>query len=462
LSRENFPKQLIPVMGGELSLFQMTLVRLSSISGVAPPIIVCNESHRFMVAAQMHAVNVASSVVILEPEGRNTCPAAAVAALEVSKDGSDSAMLIMPADHLIRELAPFAPAIETGGELASEGRIVTFGIVPDRPETGYGYIKKGQHLPVACSGSGPACEAFLAGGFTEKPDYSRACSYVSSGAYFWNSGIFMFRPSVFLKELEQFCPAILESCRSAHTNARRDLDFVRLDDQSFLGCPGNSIDYAVMEKTSLAAVVPLDVGWSDVGSWHSLYEVQEKDEHGNVLKGDVFVDDVRNCYIHSDGRLIAAVGIEDQIIVETKDAVLVTAGDRSQDVKLVVQRLKAASRDEVLTHPKTYRPWGSYENIDTGDRFQVRRLTVNPGASFSSEMHYHRVEHWIVVKGMARITKGDEVFQLNEDQSTHIPCGTKHRLDNPGKIPLELIEIQSGSYLGEDDILRFEDRYGRA
>jgi mannose-1-phosphate guanylyltransferase/mannose-6-phosphate isomerase len=329
--------------------------------------------------------------------------------------------------------------------------------VPDRPETGYGYIRKGENVPGHSDGG--AC---LVREFFEKPDYEKARSYVDSKEYFWNSGMFMFRASVFLKELERLSPEILDACRESYEKATRDLDFTRLDDGSFSSCPNISVDYAVMEKTPRAVVIPLSVGWSDVGSWLSLHEVCEKDECGNAVTGDVLLEDVRNCYIHSENRLVAALGIQNQIIIETKDAVLVSSIERSQDVKLIVARLKEQMREEAYSHSKVYRPWGSYESIDIGERFQVKRITVNPGASLSLQMHYHRTEHWVVVRGTARITRGDQVSLLHEDQSTYIPWGTLHRLENPGKIPLELIEVQSGSYLGEDDISRFDDRYGRA
>jgi mannose-1-phosphate guanylyltransferase / mannose-6-phosphate isomerase len=461
LSREFFPKQLMPIMGGEFSLFQKTLLRIAEIPEMAPPIVICNESHRFMIAAQIQSIDMSQSAIILEPVGRNTCPAITVAALEASKDGSDPVLLIIPADHLIDNGELFASAVQAGKDLASEGSIITFGIVPDRPETGYGYIKRGQCV----AGSPPDADlenrAFAVCEFTEKPEYEKACSYVASKEYFWNSGMFMFQPSVYLQELAAFSPQILTVCREAYDKSRRDLDFIRLEEKSFSSCPNISVDYAVLEKTSRAAVIPVDVGWSDVGSWLSLHDACCKDENRNVVNGDVILEDVRNCYIHSEDRLIAALGIENQIIVETKDAILVSAIDRSQDVKLIVNRLKKEMRDEAVTHSRTYRPWGSYENIDTGDRFKVKRITVNPGASLSLQMHYHRAEHWIVVRGTARIVKGEEVFLLNEDQSTYIPWGTQHRLENPGKIPLELVEVQSGSYLGEDDICRFDDIYGR-
>ena len=456
LSREYLPKQLMPLLGGEHSLFQKTLLRLLKIAGTAPPIIVCNESHRFMAAAQVQALNMTYSDIILEPVGRNTCPAITVGALAAMKNGEDPDLLVLPADHLIREDGLFAPAVQQGTELTSDGKIITFGIVPDRPETGYGYIRKGQSVPGQSNAN-----AWLVREFIEKPDYEKACSYVDSKEYLWNSGMFMFRASVFLEGLGRLAPEILAACRDSYEKARRDLDFIRLEESAFASCPNISLDYAVMEKTPHAVVIPLTVGWSDVGSWLSLHEVCAKDECSNVVTGDVLLEDVHNCYIHSENRLIAALGIENQIIIETKDAVLVSSMERSQDVKLLVGRLKKQMREEALSHSRTYRPWGSYESIDTGDRFKVKRITVNPGACLSLQMHYHRAEHWIVVRGTARIIKGDEEFLLNEDQSSYIPWGTQHRLENPGKIPLELIEVQSGSYLGEDDIRRFDDKYGR-
>lgn len=457
LSREHFPKQLMPILGGKFSLFQKTLMRLSGITEITPPIVVCNDNHRFMLASQMQEINIAHSAIILEPAGRNTCPAITVAALEACKSGADPVLLVVPADHLIDDEKLFASAVLEGKAIASLGNIVTFGIVPSRPETGYGYIKKGAGL-----GAASPQNAFSVSEFTEKPEYDKACAYVQSGEYFWNSGMFMLKPSVYLEELEHLNPSILESCRNAHANGRRDLDFIRLDECAFLQCPNISVDYAVLEKTSRAVVIPLEIGWSDVGSWLSLHEVCNKDENQNVVTGDVMMEDVHNCYIHSENRLIAALGIENQIIVETKDAILISSIDRSQDVKLIVNKLKKEMRNEALTHCRTYRPWGSFEDVDRGNRFKVKRITVNPGASLSLQMHYHRAEHWIVVRGTARITRGDEVFLLNEDQSTYIPWGTKHRLENPGKIALEIIEVQSGSYLGEDDISRLEDNYGRS
>jgi mannose-1-phosphate guanylyltransferase/mannose-6-phosphate isomerase len=432
-------------------------MRLSKLSGAVPPIIVCNENHRFMAAAQMQSIGVSFSDMVLEPVGRNTCPAITVGALAAMKRAEDPDVIVLPADHLIREDDDFASAVRKGSDLTPQGKIITFGIVPDRPETGYGYIRKGQSVPDHTDSG--AC---LVREFVEKPDIEKARAYVESGEYFWNSGIFMFRASAFLNELGRLHPEILTACRDSYEKAKRDLDFTRLEETAFSSCPNISIDYAVMEKTPHAAVIPLAVGWSDMGSWPSVHEVCEKDGCCNAFTGDVLLEDVRNCYIHSENRLVAAIGIENLIIVETKDAVLVSSIERSQDVKLIVSRLKEQMREEALSHARCYRPWGSYESTDIGERFTVKRIIVNPGAALSLQMHYHRAEHWVVVRGTARITKGDEQFLLNEDQSTYIPWGTQHRLENPGKIPLELIEVQTGSYLGEDDIHRFDDRYGRS
>jgi mannose-1-phosphate guanylyltransferase/mannose-6-phosphate isomerase len=415
-----------------------------------------------MVAAHLQLDNLRPSAILLEPVGRNTAPAAAVAALEAAKDGFDPVLLVMPSDHIIRNTEAFCAAVERGRRMASGGHIVTFGIKPDRAATGYGYIKMGAALasdnPQVTTGE----EVYRIEEFVEKPDQVTAGHYLAAGTYLWNSGIFMFKSSVYLGELGRSSPEMLEACTEAYTKAAHDLDFLRLDKQAFASCPSDSIDYAVMERTSKGAVVPVDVGWSDVGSWASLRDIRDKDSAGNALIGDVVVEDVRDCYLHSTSRLISALGIENQVVVETADAILVAAIDRVQDIKLLVNKLRAQKREEVVIHCKAYRPWGHYECVDTGDRFQVKRITVNPGACLSLQLHYHRAEHWVVVKGTARITTGDKVSLLSEDQSTYIPWGTKHRLENPGKIPLELIEIQTGSYLGEDDIKRLDDDYGRS
>lgn len=453
LSRELYPKQLLPLIG-ERTMIQDTLLRLEGLSGLAPPVIVCNQEHRFLVAEQLRRIDVSPAAILLEPVGRNTAPAVAVAAariLEQGGQGEDPVLLVLPADHVIRDVDAFHAAVEAGAALAEQGSLVTFGIVPDRPETGYGYIR-------AQEKNGPSAVAE----FVEKPDAETAARYCASGDYFWNSGMFMFRASRYVDELRKFHEDMVASCVAAVAQARADLDFIRLGEEAFAQCPANSIDYAVMEKTDAAMVVPMDAGWSDVGSWSSLHQVSDKDEAGNVKVGDVLVEDTRNCYLYASDRLVATVGLEDCIVVETKDAVLVAPRDRGQDVKKLVEALKRNGRGETALHREVFRPWGSYDGIDAGDRFQVKRITVKPGAVLSLQMHHHRAEHWIVVQGTARVTRGDEEFLLGENESTYIPMGTTHRLENPGKLPLHLIEVQSGAYLGEDDIVRFEDTYGRA
>jgi mannose-1-phosphate guanylyltransferase/mannose-6-phosphate isomerase len=449
-------------------MLQETVTRMRGLADLGAPLVVCNESHRFLVAEQLRAIRVKPSAIVLEPVGRNTAPAAAVAALLAGAGGEDPTLLVLPADHVITDSTALRAAVQAGAALAESGRLLTFGIVPYKPETGYGYIRAGLALEVP----GPRSQvqgadqspftAFAVAEFIEKPDLSTARAYVESGDYYWNSGMFMFRASTFLAELERFAPEMLAACRTAVAAAARDLDFTRLDAEAFAACPGSSIDYAVMEKTAAAAVIPLDAGWSDVGSWSALWEVGARDADGNVVKGDVLTKDVRNCYLHASTRLLAVVGVEDHVIVETGDAVLVARKDRVQDVKAIVELLKLNQRDEALLHRRVNRPWGAYECIDAAERFQVKHITVHPGATLSLQMHHHRAEHWVVVKGTARVTRGEEVLTLSENQSTYIPLGVTHRLENPGKIPLELIEVQSGSYLGEDDIVRFEDNYGRS
>ncbi|HXV20239.1 MAG TPA: mannose-1-phosphate guanylyltransferase/mannose-6-phosphate isomerase [Desulfuromonadales bacterium] len=453
LSRELYPKQLLPLVGAQ-TMLQETVTRLRGLAGLGAPLVVCNESHRFLVAEQLRAIGVNPAAIVLEPVGRNTAPAVAVAALLAGAGGEDPILLVLPADHVITDSAALRAAVQAGVALAEEGRLLTFGIVPDKPETGNGYIRAGEPL-------GPA-KAYTVAEFKEKPDLQTAEGYLASGNYYWNSGMFLFRASTFLAELERFAPQMLTACRKAVAGAARDLDFTRLDGEAFAACPGNSIDYAVMEKTAAAAVIPLAAGWSDVGSWSALWEVGARDADGNVVKGDVLTKDVRNCYLHASTRMVAAVGVEDHVIVETGDAVLVASRDRVQDVKAIVEQLKLRKRDEALLHRRVNRPWGAYECIDAAERFQVKHITVNPGATLSLQMHHHRAEHWIVVRGTARVTCDDKVLTLSENQSTYIPLGVTHRLENPGKIPLELIEVQSGSYLGEDDIVRFEDNYGRS
>jgi mannose-1-phosphate guanylyltransferase / mannose-6-phosphate isomerase len=454
LSRELYPKQLL-VLTGERTMLQQTALRLEGL-GAAAPVIVCNEAHRFLVAEQLRQLGIEPYAMVLEPFGRNTAPAIALAAhaalaTATAVADADPILLVLPADHVIRDVPAFHRAVHTASRAAEEGQLVTFGIVPSAPETGYGYIQRGP-------GEGGVHRIAR---FIEKPSAERARELIASGEYYWNSGMFMFRARRYLSELERFAPEIAAACEAAFRGARSDLDFTRIDAQAFDRSPGDSIDYAVMEKTSEAVVVPLDAGWSDVGSWSALHEASESDRHGNVARGDVIWEDSEGCYFYSESRLLAAVGLKDHVVVETKDAVLVAPKTHVQDVKKLVFRLKEKGRYEHSLHREVFRPWGSYDSIENGPRFQVKRLKIKPGATLSLQMHHHRAEHWIVVSGTARITRGDEVFLLEENQSTYIPIGVKHRIDNPGKIPLHIIEVQSGSYLGEDDIVRFEDRYGR-
>ncbi len=453
LSRALYPKQLLPLVTDK-TMLQETVLRLSGIEDLGPVCCICNEHHRFLVAEQLREVTGSLGGIILEPAGRNTAPAAAVAAMHALSKFQDPVLLLLPADHVIRDTEALSGAVAEGYSAAASGSLVTFGIVPSGPETGYGYIRA--ETGVA---DGRSCRPVVE--FVEKPDLATAEGYVQSGGYFWNSGMFLFRADVFLEELQRSNPEMLDSCRTAYEKAAADLDFLRLEREAFSACPSDSIDYAVMEKTSRAVVVPLDAGWNDVGAWSALWELNEHDAADNVLKGDVLVHDVRNSYIHATSRLVAVVGLEDQIVVETPDAVLVASRDRVQEVKAIVRQLDASKRSEAETHLRVYRPWGTYERVDLADRFQVKRIVVKPGAALSLQKHYHRAEHWIVVKGTALITVGQNEITLCEDQSTYIPMGTLHRLENPGKIPLELIEVQTGSYLGEDDIVRFDDRYGR-
>lgn len=455
LSRESYPKQLLPLVG-KGTMLQETLARVAGVEGLSAPVVVCNENHRFLVAEQILEAGIEARAIVLEPVGRNTAPAAAVAAMAAVSDlpkgnDSDPLLLILPADHVIRDVKAFRTALEIGRKAASEGKLVTFGVVPNKPETGYGYIKR-------VNGAGPA---YAIDRFVEKPDIATAKSYVESKEYFWNSGMFLFRASTVLSELRELAPKIYEACAQSITAAKRDLDFTRLPTKEFSACPSDSFDYAVMEKTKLGVVVPLDAGWSDVGSWSALHEAIPADADGNVALGDVLTADSQGNYLHSTSRLVAVVGLQDHVVVETKDAVLVAPKSRVQDVKELVNQLKKQGRYETSLHREVFRPWGSYDSIDNGQRFQVKRLSVKPGAQMSLQLHHHRAEHWIVVSGTARITRGEEVFLLEENQSTYIPLGTKHRIENPGKIPLHIIEVQSGGYLGEDDIVRFEDRYGR-
>ncbi|MEJ1963946.1 MAG: mannose-1-phosphate guanylyltransferase/mannose-6-phosphate isomerase [Gammaproteobacteria bacterium] len=452
LSRELYPKQLLPLMG-ERTMLQDTALRLNGL-GAAGPVVVCNDAHRFLVAEQLRLIDVTPRAIVLEPLGRNTAPAialAALAALKTAPKGEDPVLLVLPADHVIRDITAFQNAAVTALAAAEQGQLVTFGVVPHSPETGYGYIRRGESI-------GPVHRVAQ---FVEKPNLTRAQAFLASGDHYWNSGMFVFRAHRYLEELEKFAPAIALACRESFDTSTSDLDFTRVDAKRFESCPSDSIDYAVMEKTADAVVVPLDAGWSDVGSWSSLHAASDADSHGNVSRGDVVTEDTSGCYLYSESRLVAVVGLKDHVVVETKDAVLVAPQDRVQDVKALVSQLKSSGRYEHSLHREVFRPWGSYDSLENGSRFQVKRLSVKPGAQLSLQLHHHRAEHWVVVSGTARITRGDETFLLEENQSTYIPVGVKHRIENPGKIPLQVIEVQSGSYLGEDDIVRFEDRYGR-
>ena len=450
LSRKHKPKQFISLFGDH-TMFQETMLRLKGVEELGAPIIVCNNDHRFMVAEQLHELGVKENSIILEPFGRNTAPALAIAALQACQAGDDPVLLVLAADHVIENIDAFHQAIEVAEKQAQAGFLVTFGIVPTAPNTGYGYIQAAEKNSVS------SVKAFV-----EKPDLATAKQYVDSGAYYWNSGMFMFKASTLLSELELYSPAILTSCADALAKGVKDLDFVRLQADAFEACPSDSIDYAVMEHTSKAVVVPLDAGWNDVGSWSSLWECAEQDSDKNVLQGDVMIDEVTNSYIHSEHRLVSVLGLDNIVVVETADAVMVASKDSAQQVKKIVNRLVKEQRTESENHRLCYRPWGNYDSIDVGERFQVKRISVNVGASLSLQMHHHRAEHWIVVSGTAEVTCGDEVLLLSENESTYIPLGTKHRLHNPGKVVLEMIEVQSGSYLGEDDIIRFEDNYKRS
>ncbi|MBM3933398.1 MAG: cupin domain-containing protein [SAR202 cluster bacterium] len=488
LSRDHYPKQFLSLMG-ERSMLQETVCRLDGMENVAPPIIVCNEVHQFLLAGQLREIDRKGLASIIEPSGRNTAPALTLAALklaEIVKDKEeDPIILVMSADHVITDQRVFHNVVREGAAHAAAGRLVTFGVVPDAAVTGYGYIQKG-----AAAGA-PATKAATAAGassltarelaaFVEKPNLATAEKYVASGDYLWNSGIFMMRASVWLAELKKYRPDISDACVAAYSAGKTDGDFFRPGREQFTECPSDSIDYAVMEKAAAAiysrngngasgeshgatgcVVVPMDAGWSDIGAWSALWEERGHDENGNVVQGDVYAHSTKNSLLLSQHRLLATVGLEDVVIVETGDAVLVAKKDRAQEVKEIVQRLKKDRRPEYVVHRKVHRPWGTYEVLDKGPGFQVKRLTINVGAAISLQMHYHRSEHWIVVTGTAKVTRGDEVFLLTEDQSAYASKGMKHRLENPGKVPLELIEVGSGAYLGEDDIVRFEDNYNR-
>ncbi len=451
LSREHKPKQFLP-LSGEASMLQQTLQRLDGLS-CQSPLIICNEQHRFLAAEQLRQIGTEDASILLEPCGRNTAPALALAALHAMVDDNDPLLLVLAADHIIQNVPAFHQAVLQAAILAGQGKLVTFGIVPVRAETGYGYIECGD--PIGEFGASVHR-------FVEKPDAKHAAEYMASEQHFWNSGMFMFRASVYLQELEKYQPVMLAACHQALTAATCDMDFVRIDKAAFEACPSDSIDYAVMEHTDAAAMVALDAGWNDVGAWSALLDVLEKDENGNALRGDVLAEQTANTLVRADSRLVATVGVQDLVVVETKDAVLVAHKDRVQDVRQIVQRLRDTQRTEHINHREVYRPWGLYDSIDQGHRYQVKRITVKPGAKLSVQMHHHRAEHWVVVSGTAKVTNGDKTYIITENQSSYIPIGQTHSLENPGVIPLELIEVQSGSYLGEDDIVRFKDQYGRA
>ncbi len=450
VSREHYPKQFCALVG-DTTMLQQTIGRLDGLD-CAPPLTVCNEEHRFLAAEQLRQAGIENAPILLEPVGRNTAPAITLAALQAMAHGADPLLLVMPADHLIPDVPAFHRGVEEAKTLAQEGRLVTFGIVPTGPETGFGYIRRGEKIGET---------GFAVSGFEEKPDLATAKSYLKDGGYDWNSGMFVFRASVYLDAMQTHAPAILDACRTAMAGVESDAYFLRPERTAFEACPSDSIDYAVMEKTDRAAVVPLDAGWNDIGSWSAIWEAQDKDADGNALTGDVLQVASKNSIVSAQKRLVAIVGVEELVVVETADAVLVASRDAVQNVKEIVTQLRSAKRTEHMDHRRVYRPWGDYDSIDFGNRYQVKRITVKPGAKLSVQKHHHRSEHWVVVRGTARVLKGEETITLTENQSTYIPLGEIHALENPGKIPLELIEVQSGSYLGEDDIIRLEDRYGR-
>jgi mannose-1-phosphate guanylyltransferase / mannose-6-phosphate isomerase len=453
MSRALYPKQLLALVG-EHSLLQETVRRVVEDRGFASPLIVANEEHRFIIAEQLREIGIVPAALVLEPLGRNTAPAACVAALRLAASEPDALMLVMPSDHAIANLAAFHQAAERAAATARAGYLVTFGIAPERAETGFGYISKGRPIE-GIDG------AFAMTGFIEKPDPATAERYVASGDYFWNSGIFLFPVALYLAELERLRPEMLAACKAALAGARAETDFIRLDKAAFAASPSDSIDYAVMEHTSCAAVVPVGMGWSDLGSWDALWEMAARDERGNALSGNVVAEATSNCYFRSEAGLVAAIGVEDIVVVATDDAVMVAPRNRTQEVKQLVGRLLAERREEADALPTVHRPWGTYRSLHNAQRVQVKHIMVRPGAKLSLQMHHHRAEHWVIVQGTAKIVRGNEEVILTEDQSTYIPLGTAHRLENPGKIPLHVIEVQSGSYLGEDDIVRFEDHYGR-
>jgi len=452
LSRKAYPKQFLPVSGGKYTMLQETILRVKKL---APSIVVANEDHRFVVAEQLQQVDKRKATILLEPVGKNTAPAIALAAYAALQQYADAILVVLPADHLIENKTAFERALKVAVASAEQEQLVTFGVVPTHPETGYGYIKAAINKKNKLQSVYPVDE------FVEKPDLATAKRYLKSGNYYWNSGMFVFKASVYLRELAIHHKTMLTSCQRAFEKAQKDLDFVRIDKQSFAKSPEDSIDYAVMEKTDHGVVVPLQAGWSDVGSWSSVWDVMKKDKKQNAIMGDVVTLDCQNSLFVAQDHLIAAIGVEDLVVVDTSDALLITKKDRVQDVKKIVDLIKAGKRSEHLIHRRVYRPWGSYEGIGEGRRYQVKRIIVKPGASLSLQMHYKRAEHWVVVVGTAEVQRGEEKLIVKENESVYIPLGTKHRLTNLGKTPLELIEVQSGAYLGEDDIVRFEDHYGR-
>ena len=452
MSRSGHPKQL-QCLASDLSMLQETARRFEGWSDAAPPIIVCSFEHRFVIGEQLREIGMAAGEILLEPAGRNTAPAIAAAALRLAAPAPDGVMAVMPADHVTGDVSAFRQTLARGVAAAAAGNMVTFGIPPAGPETGYGYILRGDAV---------AEGVFKVESFVEKPDPMTAAAFVKDDRYFWNSGIFVFSVRRYLEELEKYGPDILAACRQAVADGIVDLDFFRLDPDAFAACRSESIDYAVMERTADAVVVPVSMGWNDIGTWSALWEIADKDDHRNVCLGDALMEDAEGCYVRSDaGRLVAAVGVQDLVIVDTGDAVLVARRDRAQGIRAVVDRLKAEGRSEYRAHDRVYRPWGYYETVEKGYRYQVKHLMVKPSASLSLQLYHHRAEHWVVVRGTARVTRGDEALLLGENQSTYIPLGIRHRLENPGKLPLSIIEIQSGPYLEEDDIVRFEDVYSR-
>lgn len=460
LSRERYPKQLLSLVNKD-SLLQATVRRLDGLTDVRiqAPMIVCNEEYRFVIAEQLRVIDKECSI-LLEPAGRNTAPALTLAALAAGRNDADPVLLVMPSDHVIVDISAFQTSVRKGMAFAEEGAMVTFGITPDAPETGYGYIQAGEALKEQ--------DAFGITRFVEKPGQATAQAYLDDGSYLWNSGIFMMRASIWLSAMEQCHPDILAACRAAWDQGSVDGDFLRVDKTAFMLCPSDSIDYAVMERLTeqrdvlpSGVVIPLSAGWSDVGAWDSLWHVLPKDETGNVVRGDVLLHECQNTLVISENRLVACVGVHDLAVIETPDAILVAHKDRTQDVKKIVDVLKRSGRAEVLLHRKIYRPWGWYDAVDAGERFQVKRIVVKPGAALSLQMHHHRAEHWVVVRGTAKVIRDDNSYLVSENESTYIPLGVRHRLENPGRLPLEMIEVQSGSYLGEDDIVRFDDKYGR-